>query len=203
MIKPSEFEDVDPQVRHERREIVSDPDNQREASPSKFDISLFPVGGLKLDFSDPTGDACRFWWQWIFLRSRMLTFGELQEFLRHLPDCHRCFDISRAQFRLEGVNARVQEPTLWDSYLWPSRLAEPFLSYQPAFLPPLPTEDANAPEEAVPSLPISPVMRLTLPVKPRIALPDYLLKDMAHHAASCLEQNFSLGWYRILAEIAR
>ena len=208
-IAPAEFDSADPTDYRKRREILDDPDNEFNTRTLDFAISLFPLGGVTLDFSNPIGDACRFWWQWMFLRSRMLTFGELQEFLRHLPDCKRCFDISRARFRLEGVNTRLQEPTLWDSYLWPSRMAEPFLSYQPAFRPPASPEESGMaeegrePEQPAPSLPISPVMRLTLPVKAGVVLPDYLLKDMVHHAASCLEQNFSLGWYRIVGEIER
>ena len=153
-IDAAEFEAAQPRERMPRRTVLNDPDNKLNAAPLDFTISLFPMGGVTLDFSDPIGDTCRFWWQWMFLRSRMLTFGELQEFLRHLPDCKRYFDISRARFRLEGVNARLHEPTLWDTYLWPSRLAEPFLSYQPAFRLPPSLGETDVPEEPAPPLPI-------------------------------------------------
>ena len=161
----------------DRPEYLTRPRGQR------FSVPLPSVGGMDVG-SRANPDAARSEWYHSLLRPSLLTEGDVIEILSHLPACTACFDLERASVQLDVVNEPWVERVPWETYLWPSVIAErSLLELRASYL-------------TASRVPVIPVFRVWL--QPRASeFPEFLLDDIARHSASVLSRHFMVGWYRV------
>jgi hypothetical protein len=153
----------------------------------RFAVTLPSVGGMNVSLA-PSNPIGRSYWYHSMLRPGLLTLGDVQEILSHLPACRAYFDLQSASVQLDVVNQPWVERTPWDNYLWPTVISEAsLLEMRTNYL----TRSR---------VPIIPVMRLSLP-RNYSDVPAFLLDDIARYAASVLSQYFMIGWYRIEGQV--
>jgi hypothetical protein len=163
------------------------PDSLNRVRDKPFKVIMPSVGGMNSSFTSSDGAGRRYWYHSL-LRPALLTMGDVQEILSHLPMCRAHFDLQNVSVQLDVVNQPWVERTPWDTYLWPTLISEAsLLELRTSYL----TKSR---------VPIIPVMRLSLPQSRSVAR-RFLLDDVARYAASVLSQYFMIGWYRIEAQV--
>jgi len=149
-----------------------------------FPTLLPAVGGMNLLLSKPDDNGARLYWYHSLLRPTLLTEADIKELLSHLPICQSWFHIDQTMIQLDVAINHRQVRTHWDTYLYPSLIADSS------------TLEMRTDYFALSRAAIVPLMRLWLHPRDR-DVPHFLLREAARYAASVLSLYFMIGWYQI------